>query len=300
MIDAHIHIFPRYRSVKAVRWLKRHIPSLDVQETVDESDILKKLENCGVSSFFNYVYPLSPDETEFLNGFNHELSRRVPKAVSFGSIHPENENKEEIVRTAIIDLDLIGLKFHPFVQGFSILDERMDEVYRTLEVLRRPVVFHTGFDRLYGARLAPEEMEVFLKRYPGLVVVIAHMFYPHIDRAFDLLERYENVYLDGTNVFSGYREPTNGENIFDGFLVEESGTETYRVFFNYPLKDIERHSTRLMVGSDYPVAMNSPEEIYEHVRMLPVSEETRTDISADTARSFVERFKPGFFDRACA
>jgi hypothetical protein len=94
MIDAHIHIFPRYRSVKALRWLKKHIPSLDVQETVDESDILNKLEDCGISWFFNYVYPLHPDETESLNGFNHELSRRVPNAVCFGSIHPENEDRK--------------------------------------------------------------------------------------------------------------------------------------------------------------------------------------------------------------
>jgi predicted TIM-barrel fold metal-dependent hydrolase len=286
--------------VKAVRWLKKYIPWLEVEETVGESDILNKLEDCGVSWFFNYVYPLHPDETEFLNEFNRELADRVPNAVCFGSIHPENENREAIVRTAVVDLNLLGMKFHPFVQGFSILDERMDEVYRTMEILRRPVVFHTGFDRLYRKHLTPEEMEVILKKYPRLVVVLAHMFYPNIQRAFDLLERYENVYLDGTNVFSDYWEPLDGKNLFDGFPVGESGAQHYRVFFNYPLEDIERYSTRIMVGSDYPVGMNSPEKIYEHVRTLPVSEKTRTDISVDTARSFVERFKPGFFDRGCA
>ncbi len=297
MIDAHIHIFPRYRSEKAIRWLKRYIPWLKIEETESESDILAKLKHCGISWFFNYVYPLRPEESEPLNQYNFQLSQRVRNAVCFGSIHPGNENKEDIITRAIVDLDLLGLKFHPFVQGFNILDDRMHEVYRIMEDLNRPVVFHTGFDRFYGARITPEEMQSILETYPRLVVVISHMFYPLIDEAFRLLERYEHVYLDGTNVFSDYREPADGENIFDGFPVEESGTKSYRVFFNHPIEELERYSGRVMVGSDYPVAMNCPENIYEHVRMLDIPETTKRDISGDTARLFVERFKPHFFDQ---
>jgi uncharacterized protein len=295
MIDAHVHIFPAYRSTKAVQWIKRYIHRLEIPDSIDEGDITGRLARCGVSSFFNYVYPLHPKESESLNEFNAALSRRVHNVVCFGSLHPENENREEIVKRAILELDLIGLKFHPFVQRFDLLDPRMDVVYRTLELLGRPVVFHTGFERFYGAKLSPAEMETLLKRYPKLVVVISHMFYPRLDEAFRLVKEYENVYLDGTNVFSDYRESADGENIFEGFLVPEDGEQTYRVFFNHSMEDLERYSRRVMVGTDYPVSMNYPEAIYEHVVKLELSAGASENLWENTARDFVTRFKPDFY-----
>ncbi len=297
MIDAHIHIFPQYRSVKAVRWLKRYIPWLTVGETVSESQIVTRLRECGISYFFNYVYPLDPEESEPLNRFNHQLSQRIKNAVCFGSVHPANTHKEEIVRRAILDLDLIGLKFHPFVQKFHILEKRMNEVYRTMELLNRPIAFHTGFDRFYGDQMTPEEMQELLRRYPGLTVVLCHMFYPRFDEAFKLLETNENVYLDLTNVFSDYREPVGTGNRFEGFLVEKEAERTYEVFFNYPLERLEARSDRVMMGSDYPVAMNSLEKIYACIPNTDLSETAKHNISEGTARALVEKFKPGFFDQ---
>lgn len=296
MIDAHVHIFPGYRSIKAVQWIKKYIPWLDVEDTVDEKDILDRLARSGISYFFNYVYPLHPRESEPLNQFNSELAERVRTAACFGSVHPGNEDREKIVNRAVVELGLIGLKFHPFVQGFNILDPRMDSVYGAMESLGRPVVFHTGFERFYGMKLSTEEMEAILKRYPKLLVVISHMFYPRIADAFRLVKEYPNVYLDGTNIFSDYRESADGENVFEGLLVREHRQTAYRVFFSHSLEEMERYSHRIMVGSDYPVSMNDPEAIYEHVLKLEISEEARKNISEETARAFIKRFKPDFFD----
>lgn len=300
MIDAHVHIFPRYRSRKAVRWIKKYIPWLDVEDSVDETMIVNRLERCGISSFINYIYPLHSEESEPLNEFNHRLSKRVRNAACFGSVHPDNENREGIVKRAILDLGLVGLKFHPFVQRFDILDRRMDSVYRTMEILERPVVFHTGFQRFYGAELGVDEMETLLKRHPRLVVVICHMFYPRIADAFRLLKDYPNVYLDGTNVFSDYRESVDGENLFEGLLVRESENAAYRVFYSHSVEDIEQYSHRIMVGSDYPVSMNNPEAIYDHVLKLEIAAEAMRNISHDTARAFIERFKHDFFENESA
>lgn len=300
MIDAHVHIFPRHRSIKAVRWIKKYIPQLDVEDSVKEAEIVSRLARCGVSSFFNYIYPLHPHESESLNEFSSALSRRVPNAACFGSVHPENEDRVEIVTRAIVGLDLLGLKFHPFVQGFHILDPRMDAVYRTMETLGRPIVFHTGFERFYSAKLSQREMETLLKRHPKLVVVISHMFYPRIADAFRLLKGHANVYLDGTNVFSDYREPVDGENIFEGVLVREQQEATYRVLFSHSMEDMERYSHRIMVGSDFPVSMNGPEAIYDHILQLDISAEAKKNITENTARAFIARFKPNFFDKEFA
>lgn len=295
MIDAHVHIFPPYRSAGAVRWLKKAIPCVDVDESISESEILEILDAMGISSFFNYVYPLRPGESRSLNAFNYQLSKRVNNAVCFGSVHPGNKDRKEIVEEAILDFGLIGLKFHPFVQGFDILDERMDMVYETMERLNRPIIFHTGFDHFYGARLKPDAMDTLLTRYPDLTVVIAHMFYPDIEGAFRLLEKHKNVYLDGTNIFSGYRESVDSENVFEGRLVRDGGREKYAVYFHHSLKELEAFSHRIMFGSDYPVAMNDPGRIYDTVRGLDISGEALENISERTAMNFVESFRPGFF-----
>ncbi|MBN2569553.1 MAG: amidohydrolase family protein [Deltaproteobacteria bacterium] len=295
MIDAHMHIFPSYRSVKAVRWIKRYIPHLRVEETISEEDIIQVLECSKVSHFVNYVYPINPDETRSLNEYNYRLSKRVRNAICFGSIHPANANPEEIIEEAIYDLDLIGLKFYPFVQGFDVLDPRMDKVYKKMEKINRPVVIHTGFDKFYGSRILPEDIEKILREYPDLVVVIAHMFYPLIGEAFRIIREYDNVYLDGTNIFSDYREPQSGENIFDGRLVKDGDDASYRVYFHHSLEELEKYSHRIFAGTDYPVGMNDPEEIYAHIRSLKISEDAGENIMNRSIRDFIEQYKPNYF-----
>ncbi len=295
MIDAHLHIFPPYRSAAAVRWLKRSIPWLSVDASISETEILEKLDSLGISHFFNHIYPLKPGESRSLNEFSYQFSKRAKNAVCFGSVYPGNKHRKEIVEEAILDFGLIGLKFHPFVQGFDILDERMDTVYETMERLNRPIVFHTGFDHFYGARIKPNALDTLLTKYPDLVVVIAHMFYPDIEGAFRLLKKHKNVYLDGTNIFSDYREPVDGKNVFDGTIETNGKGKSYHVFFNHSLEDLEQYSDRVMFGSDYPLAMNELERIYNAVRGLDISKESLENITERTAMNFVERFRAGFF-----
>lgn len=295
MIDAHVHIFPPYRSVKAVRWLKRYIPELKVEETVSETQILKLLKDSGISHFFNYVYPLKQEESRPLNQYNYHLSKRVKNAVCFGSLHPDNEDRKDILEEALIGYGLLGVKFHPFVQGFSILDPRLDEIYASLEKMGRPLVVHTGFDRFYKATIRVEDVETILKRYPDLVIVIAHMFYPMVHRAFQLLKQYPNVYLDGTNLFSDYREGIEGENIFEGIRDSIHGNPGYRISCLAFKDEMEQYSQRILLGSDYPVAMNDPEKIYAYMNALPLSRGVKCDLLEGTAKRFVERYIPDFF-----
>jgi len=277
--------------------LKRYIQGLKVEETVSEAQILKLLKDSGISHFFNYVYPIKQEESRPLNQYNYHLSKRVKNAVCFGSLHPDNEDRRDILEEALLDYGLLGIKFHPFVQGFSILDPRLDDIYASLETMGRPLVIHTGFNRFYKAAIRAEEVETILDRHPDLVMVIAHMFYPDVRRAFQLLKRHRNVYLDGTNLFSDYQEGMEGENIFEGVRDTVHGKSRYRISCLAFRDELEQYSSRILLGSDYPVAMNDPEKIYAYMNALPLSTGAKSDLLSGTARRFVEKYIPDFFQR---
>jgi len=277
--------------------MKRYIPQLKVTENVSEEQILRLLANLGVSCFFNYIYPIRPEESQPLNEYNYQLSKRVKNAVCFGSLHPENSDREDILKEVLIDFDLIGLKFHPYVQGFSILDSRLEGIYRIMEEMGRPIVLHTGFDLIYKATpIGVNEVDKILTKHPGLVMVIAHMFYPRVEHAFHLLERHKNVYLDGTNLFSDYREPETGENALEGILEKNSGSSFYRVSCSGFSDQLEKYSEKIILGSDYPVGINDPEKIYSCMQSISLSDEAKYNLIEGTARRFVTRFKPNFFN----
>ena len=263
LIDAHIHIFPPYRLKGAVKWIKRYIPWLEIDETIDQITILSMLKNAGVNHFFNYVYPLRPDESRALNQFNYKLSQVVDWVTCFGSVH-----------------------------GFDVSHPKMDEICRVMSELKRPIVLHTGFDYFYQKKLAAKDIERILKKYPDLSLVIAHLFYPKIADAFDLLKNYENVYLDTTNIMSDYQQPAELENIFEGTPQTKDGKKIYRIYLDHDRRELEALSHRIMFGSDFPVGMNDLGKMYECVRGLDISQTAKNNLTYNTALRFVERFSP--------
>lgn len=251
------------------------------------------LKNAGVTHFFNYVYPLRPDESRFLNEFNYKLSQVVDWVTCFGSVHPDNDDLAYIIEEAITKYSLLGLKLHPFVQGFDLSHPKMDEICRIMSELKRPLVIHTGFDQFYQKKLAPKEIERILKKYPDLTLVIAHLFYPKIDDAFCLMKNYENVYLDATNMLSDYQQPAELENLFEGVPQIRDGKNVYTICLDKQLHELESFSHRIMFGSDFPVGMNDLGKIYDYVQQLNISEKAMSDLTCNTARRFKERFSPG-------
>ncbi len=293
-IDCHVHIFPPKRMAGAIKWIKRSVPSLPFDQTLSSEEILLHLEGLNVSFFFNFVYPLNPSETGELNRFNYLLSQRISKAICFGSLHPENNHKMKIIEEALFDFGFAGLKFHPFIQGFHPLDPRMEEVYLRMNDLEKPVVLHTGFDYFYRQKITPQEIEILLKKFPRLPLVLCHMFYPDLEGAFYLLENYPSVILDGTGVFSDFRQPISEENIFSGRQELVDGEEVYRIHFDLGLEKLEKYSDRIMFGSDYPVCMTSLEGSYGYMDQLRISDQAKRDIMFNTAFQFAKKFSLKF------
>lgn len=282
LIDVHVHLLPPRRLHTLMRWMHRHFPAHPVPVDVTVEQCIAGYAALGADYLFNFAYPIREDETEALIAFNADLRARHPWIVPWGSLHPDSPDKGAIVERCIQRHDFLGLKFHPFIQNFDPGDPRMLPAYHALEAARRPVVFHTGFEEFYGLSLPVSTMEQLVRSFPRMPVVFAHSLFPEFGEAFRILERYDNVYLEMTNVFGAVMD--------DRYRIR--GLETRQK----ELLDGIRHlSDRVMFGSDHPAGMGSLVDVYRVLDRLALPETVKENLLGQTACRFVERFKPGFF-----
>lgn len=287
IIDVHVHLLPPARLANLLKWMHRYFPEHPVPLDATLEQCIADYEALGVDYLFNFAYPIREEETEELIEFNAGLRRAHPWIVPWGSLHPDSPDKARIVERCIRERDFLGFKLHPFVQRFDPADPRMLPAYHALEALGRPLVFHTGFEAFYGLSLLPATMEHVVRSFPRLPVVFAHSLFPEFAEAFRMLERYDTVYLEMTNVFGALYDPRyriNG--------IEDGKRDL--------LEGLRNHSDRIMFGSDHPAGMGSLREVYEGLDRLGLSETVKENLLGETARRFVERFRPGFFASAPA
>ncbi len=283
-IDSHVHVLPEARLGGLMRWIKRGFPAHPVSVDVSARDILSDLQAEGVTHFFNFAYPLKVEETEGLNEWNLDFCKKTPGAIPFASLHQDTQDKAKVAR-AYLDSGFLGFKFHPFVQKFDPWDERMLPFYEAVEEEGKPVFFHTGFEAFYAMKMPTKELEGLLGRFPRLPVIFVHMAFPDLAWAFRMLDEYPYLYLDATNVLSCVRPP------FQDWLKNTPGCQ--RVIEEL-LEGLEKYHERVMFGSDHPAGMGGLSEIYRDLEDLGVSESVKESLKAGTAKSFIERFAPGF------
>lgn len=134
LIDAHVHLMTQPRIKGGIKWIRRAVPAyeqLSLDTTCEE--IIGHLKGAGVDYIINYFYPLGPGESREINLWQHRLGRNYQFIIPFASLHPGDRDKLGIIGKAYDYLDLAGFKFHPYVQGFEILDESMAPVCRAGE-----------------------------------------------------------------------------------------------------------------------------------------------------------------------
>lgn len=281
---------PAERLRGLMRWIKRALPDHPVDSRITGGGILEDLRKNNIRFFFNYIYPLKDIETDSLNDFNLALGERIPAAAPFGSLHIDTESKKEVVKRCIEDYKFVGMKFHPFVQGFDPADERMFVVYELLEDCERPVILHTGFDDFYKKDMVSDVFDKIMTRFPNLPLVLSHAIFPRFLEAKSLMERFQNVYIDATNVFGAlklYRDHRDSEEVR---LSGDRYSEEFRsLVLNFP--------KRTIFGSDHPAGMGGLEDIYSDFYEFGFPKEVIRDILWENPRAFIARFAPHILER---
>lgn len=284
IVDSHIHILPPRRTAGLVRWVKKFMPQHQSREEVTPDEMLAELGDCGVDTFFNLVFPLKEEETEQLNLFSREVADRYENVVGFGSLHLETPGKDRVAEQCVVEYGLAGIKLHPYAQLFEVFSPEFEPLYRKLAELGRPFLVHTGFDVFYKQTQDFEYLRGILERYPGMPVVLVHALFPRFGLALELLGDYPQLYLDMTNSISAvrwYKESPDTWLEQAGKYEIEENLDSFNELF-------ERYSRRIMFGTDHPVGMGSPAQIYADLDWFGFDPEVRADLLGRTARAFLE------------
>jgi predicted TIM-barrel fold metal-dependent hydrolase len=181
------------------------------------------------------------------------------KFVGFAAVDPRRRDAMELLEHAIEDLGLKGVKFGPIYNGVSLLDSRMEPVYRYCVKNNLPLTMHMGTTFAenapieYGRPLAVDEIA---SRYPDVKLIMAHMAHPWSDECIVIARKRSNVYCEVSAIF--YR-PWQFWNTLIA-AQEYRITERNKIFWgtDFPFSGVEesmaglREVNRLVEGTNLP------------------------------------------------
>ncbi|MGH3391920.1 MAG: amidohydrolase family protein [Actinomadura sp.] len=237
LVDIHVHFMPPRLLRRVWEYFDAAGPLLGrewpIRYRTPQDERLATLRGLGVREFTALAYPHKAGMAESLNAWTARFAAEVPECIPTGTLFPE-PTAPRYVRQAIEDGCRI-FKVHLQVGGFDPREEVLDPVWGMLAEAGAPALVHAGSGPVANGFTGPGPFGEVLARHPGLTVIIAHLGTPEFDGFFALAERYENVHLDTTGVFTDF---SGGLNAFPRPLLPR-------------LRDLGL-AGRVLLGTDFP------------------------------------------------
>lgn len=148
VIDFHTHIFPEKIASKTVKALADR-SGLTPFTTGDVFDLQREMSESGTDISIALPVVTSPEQfpsiTRFATYINENFSAGDKKVISFGGIHPADDDYKEHLRE-LKSLGFSGIKLHPDYQGAFIEDMRYYHIIEEASKLDMIVSVHAGID----------------------------------------------------------------------------------------------------------------------------------------------------------
>jgi predicted TIM-barrel fold metal-dependent hydrolase len=267
VIDAHVHVFPPNIFSAIWKWFDKNAWRIRYQLT--SSEIFDFLLSHGIKHIVALQYAHKPGIATGLNAYMAETCKAYRNHVTgMATVFPGEKNAEKQLQKAF-DLGLGGLKLHAHVQCFDMNADYMYRLYECCQRNGKPIVMHVSREPKSDAYscdpyvlCAAEKVEPVLKDFPNLRICVPHLGFDEIWAYKNLIEKYENLWLDTTMVITDYFQ-----------LKERVGLAHYR-------------SDRIMYGSDFPNIPYSWDKELNELKELQLPEEALENISYKTAADF--------------
>jgi predicted TIM-barrel fold metal-dependent hydrolase len=210
VIDAHVHLFPDPLFSAIWDWFQRF--AWPVRYKMGSSEIVEFLISKGCSRIVGLHYAHRPGLARELNAYMASLCARYPQLIGTATVFPGEESSREILVEAF-DMGLSGVKLHAHVQYFALDSRAMQDIYEVCTAHEKPLIMHVGREPKnpdFPYRIDPYhicgagKVEMALEAYPKLRICVPHLGADEYVAFRDLLERYDNLWLDTTMVLADY------------------------------------------------------------------------------------------------
>jgi predicted TIM-barrel fold metal-dependent hydrolase len=189
-------------------------------------------------------YAHKPAMARSLNAWMAETAQRLPGAIGFACIHPDDDDKASVLADAF-DAGLRGVKLHYQVQNVAPDDSRMFEVYEWMLERDHPFVVHAGRRPTNNGLVGAEPFRRMMQRYPALRMCVAHMGADEQHAFIEMLDEFPNLHLDTSGLGGASLGGLGIERRPERILF---GTDAPNIAFDYDLA-ITR-ITELQLGED--------------------------------------------------
>ena len=177
IIDFHTHTFPDALAERAVERLKKNSHAANYL-----SGKLADLKQSMRSAGYDYVVLLpvvtKPAQQEKVNQLAAEINGTAEETgvISFGGIHPENDNYKEIINR-LVSYHIKGIKLHPVFQNTYLDDIKYIRLVDYACEQGLLVLIHAGYDIGFpGVDYATIEHVVpLLDAVANRQIILAHM-----------------------------------------------------------------------------------------------------------------------------
>ncbi len=204
IVDAHTHLMPE-RLFEAVRaYFRAHLWHMQYEGSAEQ--LVARLLDAGIDRFVFCAYAHRSGMAESLNYWAANVeSTFAPHALGYATFHPDDAVAlPRLVDQAFGPLALHGAKLHPQVGRFPMDDTRLYPLYERAVEMRKPILIHAGRQPEPNEHVGARPMRRLLRRFPDLLVVVAHMGADEFDAFFDLCGEYEGLHLDTAMVFNQF------------------------------------------------------------------------------------------------
>ena len=191
------------------------------------------------------------------------VAKYPDKFVGFAAVDPRRPDYMDLLRRAVEEYGLKGVKYGPIYNGVSLLDPRMEPIYRYCIDKNLPLTMHMGTTFAENAPIElgrPMTVDEVASRHPELKMIMAHMAHPWFEECIVIARKQANVYCEVSALF--YR-PWQFWNILIA-AQEYRITERDKIFWgtDFPFSKVEesiaglRGVNRLVEGTALPRVSN--------------------------------------------
>jgi len=202
IIDFHGHLFSEWKGVKGM----------------STKELIAEMDKNGVAQ--TVVFTMNGYWGDFRH-YNDELIRLTNpyrnRLIPFCTVHPYEVKKAIAeLRRCKIKYGIKGVKFHPWLQGFSVTSDEMLLIAEQAAKLEMTLVFHDGTPPY----CEPLQIANLAGHCPGLKILLGHGgLKDYYLESVSVVKRFPNVYM-GTNpppsALEKVSRELNGEKIVFG------------------------------------------------------------------------------------